>query len=201
MPDNVRRTSKQTYLVAMSSPPPFGFELLLRSPVLRQTLAGAVPASWIFRYLVNRLFVLLQLYPSVTRKRRLRYIWVNRLRRSYWISSFPVDFGLNLKNVVRDCSKKTSAQFRKKFTPSFLVCKMSVLAQPPLSMSVGTHYKFRKIRSFALKVRAFASEESPLSAKCRTEQPPLLPMYFIDSPYWCLFVVCYLWLLNKFNSY
>jgi len=60
----------------------------------------------------------------------------------------------------------------KKLTLFPLVCKMSALAQP--SLSVWTHHKFRKFRSFLhQKVRTSASEELPCSQNVGTGQTPL----------------------------
>ena len=55
MPDNIRRSSKGTFLVAMSSPPARWFEIVVRSPMLRQIFTGSVPYSWIFKYAVCNL--------------------------------------------------------------------------------------------------------------------------------------------------
>jgi len=81
---------------------------------------------------------------------------------------------------IRAVHKRTFAQNREKLTPFPLVRKMSILAQPPLS--VRTKHKFRKIRSFLRqKVRTFASEETPLSALDKPP-PPRLRTSFMDGP-------------------
>jgi len=82
--------------------------------------------------------------------------------------------------------KMPSAQNRKKIDPYPLVRKMSALAQQPPPLSVRTHHKFRRIRSFLhQKVWTSASEESPspLTANAFYARPQLNFLFFFRKLY------------------
>jgi len=87
------------------------------------------------------------------------------------------------ERLIRGRPWKTSAQNREKLTPFPLVRKMSVQAQPPLSV------RTRNRCFLCQKVRTSVSEElpSPLSANCPLWTNPL-PPWLRTGPLFAFFI-------------